>query len=113
MGQGILEFDHDAFTRHAILGSEPTLIDFCASWCMPSLHAMRVIQRLASEFAGRVLVAAFDVDRDAHLARRYSVTSFPTMKLFVAGSVVDTFQGEPLHDEVAVSLNRQLRQLAC
>ncbi len=113
MGQGIPDLDHESFTRHAILGAEPTLIDFCANWCMPSLDSMRVIERLAREFTGRVVVAAVDIDRFTHLALRYSVTTFPTMKLFVAGAVVETFQGEPLHDEVAISLNRQLRLQAC
>ncbi len=61
------------------------LVDFWAEWCGPCKIAGPVIDGLADEYTGRVLVAKVDVDAQPELAQKFGVMSIPTVILFKDG----------------------------
>lgn len=67
----------------------PVMVDFYADWCGPCQIAAPIIERLAGEFEGRVIVAKLDVDDHNEIARKYGVQSIPTVLTFKNGEVVD------------------------
>lgn len=69
----------------AIESSTLTLVDFWAPWCGPCVAMAPVLDQLASDYEGRVVVAKVDVDDHPELAARFSVQSIPTMVLFRNG----------------------------
>jgi thioredoxin 1 len=59
-----------SFAKTVLEASRPVLVDFGADWCGPCVVVAPVIRSLAAEYAGRLTVAAVDVDADPQLAAR-------------------------------------------
>ena len=66
----------------------PLLIDFYADWCGPCRMMAPVLDELARERAGDVLVGKVDTDRHPFAARRFAVRGIPTLILFSGGREV-------------------------
>ena len=75
----------EAEVLHAAL---PVLVDFYADWCGPCKLLAPIVAELAEEYEGRVLVGKVNVDEQPELARRYQVSSIPTLLLFRSGKPV-------------------------
>lgn len=80
---------HDADFRAVIDGTGvPVLVDFHADWCGPCKMMAPVLDELAAEWAGRVLVAKVDTDREQATAMAHQIRSIPTLMVFSGGRVV-------------------------
>jgi thioredoxin 2 len=85
---------HDADFAKAVAGSEvPLLVDFYADWCGPCKMMAPVLDELAKELAGKVVVAKLDTDRQQATAMAYNIRSIPTLMVFADGKVAATQMG--------------------
>jgi thioredoxin 2 len=66
----------------------PVLIDFYADWCGPCRLMAPVLDELARDRIGDVLVGKIDTDLDPKLARRFNVRGIPTLIVFSGGREV-------------------------
>jgi len=69
------------------------LLDFWATWCAPCKMLRPVVEELATEYAGRVVVAELDVDANPQTASKFSVLSIPSLILFRGGKPADRIVG--------------------
>ncbi len=69
------------------------LVDFGADWCSPCRTMAPIIEVLAQEYAGHVLIGAIDVDTSQRVTARYGVWHFPTFLFFRDGRVVERIVG--------------------
>jgi thioredoxin 2 len=76
----------------------PVLVDAWAEWCGPCRMLAPVVDELAAELAGQVLVAKLDVDANPVTASRFDIRSIPTLLVLSGGREVDRIVGvQPKH----------------
>jgi thioredoxin 2 len=63
----------------------PVLIDLWAPWCGPCRMVSPILERLATEMAGRLKLVKVNVDDSPRLAQRFAVQGIPTLILMVDG----------------------------
>ena len=66
----------------------PVLVDFYADWCGPCMMMAPLLDDLARDRAGEVLVAKLDTDRNPAMAVRYQIRGIPTLIAFAEGREV-------------------------
>ena len=93
----------EAFEKIVLKSELPVIVDFWAPWCGPCKMVAPVLDKLASEYAGKVLIAKVNTDEHAEWAGKYGVQGIPTM-LFVSG-------GKILHRQVGALPERMLREV--
>ena len=71
-----------------INGSQPTLVDFFATWCGPCKMMHPVLEHLKGELGDQVRVIKLDVDKNEALASAYRIQSVPTLMLFRDGKLL-------------------------
>lgn len=67
----------------------PIVIDFSATWCGPCKKISPIMDELAAEYEGRVVVCKADVDDCEELTSRYGIRNVPTVLFIKNGEVVD------------------------
>ncbi|MEG1763509.1 MAG: thioredoxin domain-containing protein, partial [Bacteroidales bacterium] len=75
-------YDYTANSKEWIYtGKLPCVIDFYADWCRPCRIVGPIMDSLAAEFAGRVIVYKVNVDKEKELSQVFGISSIP-MVLF-------------------------------
>jgi len=83
------------FEQAVLKSTLPVLVDFWAPWCGPCRMVAPALEKIAQEYAGRLLVAKVNTDENTECAMRYRVTAIPTL-LFVSGGQVISEQAGAL-----------------
>lgn len=91
-----------AFEKTVLQSSTPVIVDFWAPWCGPCKMVAPILDKLAKEYAGKVVVAKVNTDDNPEWAMKYGVQGIPTM-LFIAG-------GKVVHRQVGALPERMLRE---
>ena len=97
-GANVKNFTGDNWETEVLGADKPVLVDFWAAWCGPCRMVAPVIDELADEFAGKVIIGKLNVDEHPAIAGKYSVMSIPTLAIFKNGEIVEQtvgFRGKP------------------
>jgi len=94
----------DAEFEKVVLQSKiPVIVDFWAPWCGPCRMVAPILDKVAKEMDGKLLVAKVNTDENSEWAMRYGVQGIPTM-LFVSN-------GEVVHQQVGALPEGMLRKV--
>jgi thioredoxin len=88
------------------------IIDFYADWCGPCRQLAPILDRIATEQQGRVVVGKVNVDNFRELASREGVNGIPDVRIFIDGKQVDKFVGLPPETEVRRRIESHAKGLA-
>jgi thioredoxin 1 len=77
--------DRSDLRQHVLQAQLPILVDFWAEWCPSCRWLSSIVEDLATEQAGKLLVAEANADENPGLVRRYGTPSLPSLLLFVGG----------------------------
>ncbi|MDD2994995.1 MAG: thioredoxin [Paludibacter sp.] len=79
----------DENIKEAIQSGKPVVVDFWAEWCGPCRMVGPVVEELAKEYDGRVIIGKLDVDENVETPNEYGIRNIPTILFFKDGQVVD------------------------
>ena len=100
-------FNRESFDQ-ALASGKPVLVDFWATWCGPCRMMAPVIDELAADYDGKVIVGKVDVDEEGDIAQQYGIMSIPTLILFKNGKAVSQQVGARPKAEVAQMIDAAL-----
>ncbi|MGI0116971.1 tetratricopeptide repeat protein [Zooshikella sp. RANM57] len=73
--------------------SVPVLLDFWADWCQPCKNQLPILEKLATAYGGKFIVAKVNADEQPMLAQHLAVRSLPTLKIIFQGQIAQEFTG--------------------
>ncbi len=79
-----------SFKDDVLKSTLPVLVDFWAEWCGPCKQIAPALEDLATQMAGRVVVAKVNIDDNPKTPSDYGVRGIPTLMLFKNGEVAAT-----------------------
>jgi thioredoxin 1 len=77
-----------AFDKTVLQASIPVIVDFWAPWCGPCKMVAPVLEKLAKEYAGKLLIAKVNVDDNPESAGKFDIRNIPTMLFISNGKIV-------------------------
>jgi len=82
--------------ENVVLGQSqkiPVVIDVWAEWCAPCKQLSPILEELANEYAGRILIAKVDADAEPQISQALQVQSIPSVFAVINGQLIPLFQG--------------------
>ncbi len=76
-----------------IASGKPFMVDFWAEWCGPCRMIAPVVEELAVEYDGRIIVGKCNVDSERELPSRFSIRNIPTLLFFKEGELAERHVG--------------------
>jgi thioredoxin 1 len=89
-------------------GGLPVFVDFYAEWCGPCKMAAPVVDKLAGEYEGKMMITKLNVDEHNQIAAEHGVMSIPTVIIFKDGEEVDRTIGFPGEDGFIKMIDKNL-----
>lgn len=72
-------FDYTTQQQWQYKGYKPCIIDFYTTWCGPCKRLAPVMEELAKEYAGKIIIYKVDTEKERELAAAFGIRSIPTL----------------------------------
>jgi thioredoxin 1 len=88
-------FNYETEESWKYKGSLPAIIDFYADWCGPCKAIAPLLEELAIEYDGKLIIYKLDTDKETELSSIFGIQSIPTL-LFIP------MEGSPMMQKGAI-----------
>lgn len=94
------------FRTEVLQSDKPVLVDFYADWCGPCKMMAPLVDQLAEEYDGKIVVGKLNIDEDEDIAAQYHVMTIPTLAVFKGGALIDKLIGVNSKEDVKAMLDK-------
>jgi thioredoxin 1 len=108
VSQQIVHVSDSSFEQDVLKSNVPVLLDFWAEWCGPCKMIAPILDQIAAEYAGKVVVAKMNVDENPKTPMKFNVRGIPTLILFKNGQLQGQKIGAVRKADVAAFLDSNL-----
>jgi len=100
----------DADFDEKINSIDVALVDFYGEWCHPCKAIAPILEAIAQQYAGKIMIGKVDVDKNPLLARRFRIQSIPLVIAFYKGKPVHSILGARPANVYLSVINALLKQ---
>ena len=86
MSENIKYVSDASFEADVLKSDKPVLVDFWAEWCGPCKMIAPMLEEVAKEYEGKVVIAKLDVDANQAIPAKFGIRGIPTLILFKDGA---------------------------
>ena len=83
-----IEMNNELFENKVLGGNEPVLVEFWAPWCVYCRRIAPALDKVAQQYAGKVMVAKVNIDDEPLLAAREQIEVIPTLIIYQHGQAL-------------------------
>jgi len=105
MSDNIIHVTDSSFEDEVLKSKLPVMLDFWAEWCGPCRAIAPVLEEIAKEYNGRMIVAKINVDQNPSTPQKYAVRGIPTLMIFKDGDVIGTKVGQASKSQLAAYID--------
>jgi len=104
----ILHVTDSDFEEAVLKATKPVLVDYWAEWCGPCKMIAPILEIVAEEFEGKLIVAKLDIDKNTETPAHYSVRGIPTLMIFKNGEIEATKVGALSKSQLVEFINANI-----
>ena len=94
MSKNVIHITDSSFEEEVLKSDMPVIVDYWAEWCGPCKAIAPILEEIAGEYQGKLVVAKMDVDENQQTPQKYVVRGIPTLMIFKNGDVIGTKVGQ-------------------
>ena len=104
----VWDYTGDGVKEWKYKGDKPAIIDFYADWCGPCRKLSPILEEIATEQKGKLVIYKINVDKERELAGIFSIRSLPTLLFIPVKGEPSSFVGYAEKAELYKAINEQL-----
>jgi thioredoxin 1 len=108
MSDQIKHVSDASFEADVLQSDVPVLVDYWAAWCGPCKMIAPILEEVAKEYNGRLVIAKINVDENQDTPAKYGIRGIPTLMLFKGGQAAATKVGALSKSQLTAFLDSSL-----
>jgi thioredoxin 1 len=104
-----LQLTDATFEKDVLKATQPVLVDFWAPWCGPCRMLGPIVEEIAKEYAGKVVVGKMNTDDNPNVASKFNISAIPSMLFFKDGKVVEQMVGVHSKKDIVAKIDGLLK----